>query len=82
MRVLALPPQARRAEWLPRSSALAVGVVAALAAAPRLGAQTDYYNTDLGRPLQVEDYLALERYGLELQAAPLRVERGRGGVYQ
>lgn len=49
--------------------------------APRLGAQTDYYNTDLGRPLQVEDYLALERYGLELQAAPLRVERGRGGVY-
>jgi len=44
-------------------------------------AQTDYYNTDLGRPLQIEDYLALERYGLELQAAPLRVERARGGVY-
>jgi hypothetical protein len=60
----------------------AVGAAAALiAAAPHLGAQTDYYNTDLGRPLQVEDYLSLERYGLELQAAPLRVERAHGGVY-
>lgn len=56
--------------------------VASAASAGRLSAQTDYYNTDLGRPLQIEDYLALERYGLELQAAPLRVERGGGGVYQ
>jgi hypothetical protein len=58
-----------------------LGAAALLLAAPRLGAQTDYYNTDAGRPLQVEDYLALERYGLELQAAPLRVERARGGTY-
>src|SRR5689334_8897294 len=50
--------------------------------APRdLRAQTDYYNTDAGRPLAVEDYLAVERHALELQAAPLRVERGRGGAY-
>jgi hypothetical protein len=62
---------------------MAVAVAAvSMAAATRLDAQTDYYNTDLGRPLQIEDYLALERYGLELQAAPLRLERGRGGVYQ
>ena len=68
-----------------RSSSLALraalGVAVSIVAASRLGAQTDYYNTDAGRPLQVEDYLAVERYGLELQAAPLRVERGRGGVY-
>lgn len=57
--------------------AAAAGAVTAVPAE----AQTDYYNTDLGRPLQIEDYLALERYGLELQAAPLRVERARGGVY-
>jgi hypothetical protein len=61
--------------------AAVAALLAALAATTPLGAQTDYYNTDLGRPLQIEDYLALERYGLELQAAPLRVERGRGGVY-
>ena len=60
-------------------AALAVSLPAV---APRdLQAQTDYYNTDAGRPLQVEDYLALERHGLELQAAPVRVERGRGGAY-
>lgn len=65
-----------------RGGALFGAVLIAVAAfAPRLGAQTDYYNTDAGRPLQVEDYLALERYGLELQAAPFRVERARGGIY-
>jgi hypothetical protein len=55
---------------------LALGVTAA----PVQG-QTDYYNTDAGRPGQIEDALVLERYGFELQAAPLRVERARGGVY-
>ena len=59
----------------------AVVTAAATIAPLMLHAQTDYYNTDLGRPLQIEDYLALERYGLELQAAPLRLERARGGVY-
>jgi hypothetical protein len=78
-------PTARRPHRRGPAAALAAAVVSAAvsaAAAPRLVAQTDYYNTDLGRPLQVEDYLALERYGFELQAAPLRVERGRGGAYQ
>jgi hypothetical protein len=45
-------------------------------------AQTDYYNTDAGRPIRVEDATALERRGFELQAAPLRLERGTGGVYR
>ena len=58
-----------------------IAVAAVLAVAPSAGAQTDYYNTDLGRPLQIEDYLALERYAFELQAAPLRLERAQGGVY-
>ena len=62
-------------------AARGVAAAAAIAAPGALRAQTDYYNTDLGRPLQIEDYFALERYALELQAAPLRVERARGGVY-
>ena len=61
---------------------IAAGVVLALAAAAgRARAQTDYYNTDAGRPIQVEDAYALEYRGLELQAAPFRLERSRGGVY-
>lgn len=45
-------------------------------------AQTDYYNTDAGRPLTVEDAYATERYAFELQLAPLRLERLRGGTYR
>ncbi len=59
-------------------SMLAVALV--LAAAP-LRAQTDYYNTDAGRPVLIEDAYALERRGLELQLAPVRLSRARGGVY-
>ena len=39
------------------------------------GAQTDYFNTDRGRPLHVQDAIAIERYAFELQAAPLRWSR-------
>jgi hypothetical protein len=45
------------------------------------GAQTDYYNTDAGRPVTVEDAYATERYAFELQLAPLRLERSNGGLY-
>ena len=76
-----VPTRSTRRFSTPAAAAFAAALAAALATAAPLGAQTDYYNTDLGRPLQIEDYLALERYGLELQAAPLRVERARGGVY-
>ena len=51
-----------------------------LSAAP-VAAQTDYYNTDTGRPLQIEDAYPLERRAFEIQAAPLRLERARGGLY-
>jgi hypothetical protein len=44
-------------------------------------AQTDYYNTDKGRPIQIEDAYPTERFAFELQLAPLRLERTRGGVY-
>lgn len=46
-----------------------------------IAAQTDYYNTDAGRPITVEDAYATERYAFELQLAPLRLERSNGGLY-
>ena len=56
-------------------------IVALVLSTAPLGAQTDYYNTDTGRPLQIEDAYPLERRAFELQAAPLRLERARGGLY-
>lgn len=55
-------------------------VLTALACLPLSArAQTDFYNLDRGRPLQIEDAYAIERHSLEFQAAPLRLERaGRG----
>ena len=46
-----------------------------------LRAQTDYYNTDAGRPVSVEDAYPVERYAFELQLAPIRLERETGGIY-
>ena len=57
-----------------------IGLATALSATP-VAAQTDYYNTDAGRPLQIEDAYAIERRAFEIQAAPLRLERTRGGLY-
>jgi hypothetical protein len=63
--------------------ALSSGLTLLSLAAPSLGrAQTDYYNTDVGRPITVEDAYAIEHRGVELQAAPLRLERTAGGVYR
>ena len=68
-------------------SGRAAAAIAALAMSGLLGlartvaAQTDYYNTDAGRPIQMEDAYATERYGFELQLAPVRLERGRRGLY-
>lgn len=61
------------------AAALAIGMSAVFA--PLLHAQTDYYNTDRGRPVQVEDAYVTERYAIELKLAPLRLERARGGAY-
>jgi hypothetical protein len=56
--------------------------VAALSAFRAAGAQTDYYNTDTGRPLRIEDAYATERYSLDLHLAPLTIARSRGGDYR
>ena len=52
-----------------------------LLASPAAG-QTDYYNTDRGRPVRIEDAYTTERYALELKVAPVRVERRSGGMYR
>lgn len=59
---------------------LAAGLLLS-ASAGGLAAQTDYYNTDAGRPVRIEDAYPTERYAFELQLAPLRLEREAGGVY-
>jgi hypothetical protein len=51
------------------------------AGAASLSAQTDYYNTDRGRPVRIEDAYTTERYAMELKLAPVRLERGGGGAY-
>lgn len=51
------------------------------ATASLASAQTDYFNTDAGRPIRVEDAYAIERRAIELQLAPLRLERARAGNY-
>lgn len=65
-----------------RSAWLAIGLAAAAPGVGRVAAaQTDYYNTDSGRPITVEDAYPVERRAFELQLAPLRVERSPGGLY-
>lgn len=56
-------------------AALSLGAVSGVAA------QTDYYNTDAGRPIRVEDAYPVERHAFELQMAPVRLERASGGTY-
>lgn len=65
-----------------RSSRHFLGAFLFSVAATSAAAQTDYYNTDSGRPLTIEDATATERYAFELQLAPVRLERTRGGIYQ
>ena len=74
-----MPFAVSRAPWRLAPGGTAMLVCATAAAA---GAQTDFYNTDRGRPQQVEDATPVEWRAFELQAAPLRLERGRGGAYQ
>jgi len=63
-----------------RASAAATLALSITLAAP-IQAQTDYYNTDAGRPITIEDAYAIERRALEIQIAPFRLERSRGGLY-
>jgi len=54
--------------------------VAACIAGRQLRAQTEYYNTDGGRPLRVEDATPTARYALDLHFPTARVERFDSGV--
>ena len=47
-----------------------------------LTAQTDYYNTSAGRPVRIEDAIPVELRAIELDVAPLRLERSSGRTYQ
>jgi len=58
----------------------ALALVAFLAR--RSGAQTQYFNLEAGRPTRVEDAVATERYALDVQLAPVRVERLGDGSYR
>jgi hypothetical protein len=79
MRQIALIAQHRIAV---RWTAQVVAALACLAGIARpLTAQTDYYNTDAGRPITIEDAYAIERRAVEIQIAPFRLERSRGGAY-
>jgi hypothetical protein len=61
-------------------AAIELGAVLMLATATA-HAQTEYYNTDRGRPLQIEDAYVTERHAVELKLSSLRLERDSGGVY-
>jgi len=61
-------------------AAIAAGAVLTLTTATA-NAQTEYYNTDRGRPLQIEDAYVTERHAVELKLSSLRLERDSGGVY-
>jgi hypothetical protein len=80
---MALLPLALRsaAAWFDTLRALSFAAIGcALLCTPVVPAhaQTDYYNTDRGRPIQIEDAYATERYAFELKLAPVRLERARG----
>jgi hypothetical protein len=75
---------ARTVQRAHRTATLAAAVLtlASLPAYRVAGAQTDYYNTDTGRPIRIEDAYATERYSLDLHLAPLTIERARSGQYR
>ena len=82
MSTQSLTPPPRRAGWGRSRSVARVGAATLLAVVARpVIAQTDYYNTDAGRPITIEDAYPVERRAVEFQLAPLRLERARGGVY-
>lgn len=71
------PPRLARLTASAASLITGTAVAAALVASP-VEAQTDYYNLDRGRPLRVEDALAIERHAIEWQLAPVRLSGARG----
>ena len=73
-----LRPTGRSCRTVP--FAVIVAVLAAVAPR-RAAAQTDFYNTDRGRPVQIEDAYVTEHYAFELKLAPVRLSRAPGGRY-
>ncbi|MEO7967102.1 MAG: hypothetical protein ABIT38_24650 [Gemmatimonadaceae bacterium] len=74
------PSAPRRREG--RGQVLAAVTFAVSILLPHLArAQTDFYNTDRGRPVRIEDAYVTERYAFELKLAPVRLERTSGGSY-
>lgn len=59
-----------------------VSFASVLLVATTARAQTDFYNTDRGRPLRTEDAIVVEFRAFELQAAPLTFTRVTRGVAQ
>jgi hypothetical protein len=57
------------------------GLAACITRSVVAGAQTDFYNTDRGRPVQIEDAYVTERYAFELKLAPVRLTRLDAGTY-
>ena len=57
-----------------------LSIVALVVFAAAASAQTDYYNTSVGRPLRIEDASPVEYRAIEIDIAPFRFERARGGV--
>ena len=61
---------------------ISLGVAALLGMFPSarlVEAQTDYYNTSVGRPLRIEDASPVEYRAIEFDVAPLRFESAGGG---
>ena len=69
--------------FLPSTRALQgwLALVCCVGAVRSLQAQTDFVNTDGGRPLHVQDALSIEWKAIELQLAPFRMERGASGQW-
>ena len=65
--------------WMPRAALLPIALASVASSAA--SAQTDFYNTDRGRPVQIEDAYVTERYAFELKMAPVRLERAADGQY-
>lgn len=74
--------RARTGAWLRRRGATSLVATVALFAPSLLYAQTDYFNTDGGRPLRIQDANAVEWRAIELQFAPLLLERSSDGRWR
>lgn len=82
--VLKMPSLTSRVMLSGMSRVTLSGICALLAVAGgarRAHAQTDFLNTDGGRPLHVQDALSIEWKAIELQLAPFKMERSAFGKW-